>query len=65
VADAAPDRLRGLAFGIYDVANGVSAFVASAGAGVLWMAGGPIAAFGASACIAAGAAINAAAPPPT
>jgi hypothetical protein len=33
----------------------VSAFVASAGAGVLWMAAGPGAAFGAGACVAAGA----------
>jgi MFS family permease len=64
VADAAPERLRGLAFGIYDVANGLSAFVASAGAGVLWMAGGPIAAFGTSACIAAGAAVMLTVRPP-
>ena len=52
VADAAPDRLRGTAFGIYDVAIGIATFAASAGAGLLWMAGGPAAAFGASACIA-------------
>jgi MFS family permease len=51
VADAAPDRLRGTAFGIYDVAVGVAAFVASSGAGVLWMVGGPALAFGASACV--------------
>jgi MFS family permease len=57
VADAAPARLRGVAFGIYDVANGVSAFAASAGAGLLWMAGGPAAAFAASGCIGAIAAL--------
>ena len=52
IADVAPNRLRGTAFGIYDVAIGVGTFVASAGAGVLWMAGGPSVAFGVSACIA-------------
>ena len=46
IADVAPDRLRGTAFGIYDVAIGVGTFVASAGAGVLWTAGGPSVAFG-------------------
>ncbi len=57
VADAAPDRLRGTAFGIYDVAIGVATFAASTGAGVLWMSGGPAAAFGFGACIAAAAAL--------
>jgi len=52
IADVAPNRLRGTAFGIYDVAIGVGTFVASAGAGVLWMAGGPSVAFGVGACIA-------------
>jgi MFS family permease len=52
IADVAPDRLRGTAFGIYDVAIGVGTFVASAGAGVLWMAGGPFLAFAFSACVA-------------
>ncbi len=52
IADAAPDRLRGTAFGIYDVAVGVGTFVASAGAGVLWTAGGPSMVFGFSACVA-------------
>jgi MFS family permease len=52
IADVAPDRLRGTAFGIYDVAIGVGTFVASAGAGVLWMAGGPSVAFGFSGCVA-------------
>ena len=56
IADAAPDRMRGTAFGIYDVAVGIGTFVASAGAGALWMAGGPSMAFGFSACVAASAA---------
>jgi MFS family permease len=52
VADVAPDRLRGTAFGIYDFAIGIGTFIASAGAGALWMAGGPSMAFGFSAGIA-------------
>jgi MFS family permease len=55
VADSASDRLRGTAFGIYDVAVGITAFVASAGAGALWAISGPTLAFGVSACIAAAA----------
>ena len=55
IADVAPDHLRGTAFGIYDFAIGVGAFIASAGAGALWMAGGPHIAFGMSACVAAAA----------
>ena len=55
IADVAPDRLRGTAFGIYDVAIGVGTFIASAGAGALWMAGGPPMAFGFSACVAVAA----------
>jgi MFS family permease len=57
IADAAPDRLRGTAFGIYDVAVGVGTFIASAGVGALWMAGGPSVAFGFSACVATTAAL--------
>jgi MFS family permease len=53
VADAAADRLRGTAFGIYDVAIGVTTFTASAGAGVLWTAVGAPAAFALGASIAA------------
>ena len=53
IADAATDRLRGTAFGIYDVAIGVTAFGASAGAGMLWMIGGSASAFVVGACIAA------------
>jgi MFS family permease len=56
IADAAPQHLRGTAFGIYDLAGGVATFAASAGAGVLWTIGGPAAAFGTGACIAAAAA---------
>jgi len=37
--------------------GGIGTFVASAGAGALWMAGGPSTAFGFSACIAAAAAL--------
>ena len=57
IADGAPDRLRGTAFGIYDVAIGVGTFVASAGAGALWMTGGPSIAFSFSACVATAAAL--------
>jgi MFS family permease len=57
VADAAPDRLRGTAFGIYDLAMGIAAFAASSGAGVLWMTGGPALTFGASAGVGATAAL--------
>ena len=57
IADIAPDRLRGTAFGVYDVAIGLGTFVASAGAGALWMAGGPSIAFSVSACVATAAAL--------
>jgi len=36
VADAAPDRLRGTAFGVFNLATGLTLLVASALAGVLW-----------------------------
>ena len=36
VADAAPERVRGTAFGILDLAVGLATFIASAGAGLLW-----------------------------
>jgi MFS family permease len=55
VADAAPDTLRGTAFGIYEVAIGFTTFVASAAAGALWMVGGPRLTFGVGATIAAAA----------
>ena len=53
IADAAPERLRGTAFGIFDTAVGVTTFAASAGAGVLWMIAGPAATFIAGAVLAA------------
>jgi MFS family permease len=55
IADVAPDRLRGTAFGIYDFALGVGTFIASAGVGALWMAGGPSLGFAFSACVATAA----------
>ena len=45
VADAAPDDLRGSAFGVFNVVQGCSLLLASAFAGVLWQAAGPAAAF--------------------
>jgi len=54
VANAAPDDLRGTAFGIYQLAFGLAAFGASGTAGALWSIGGPPLAFGVSACVAAG-----------
>ncbi len=52
VANAAPDHLRGTAFGIYDLAVGLATFLASAGAGALWAVGGPVASFLAAASLA-------------
>jgi MFS family permease len=45
VADAAPDRLRGTAFGLFNLAVGLALFVASALAGLLWSSFGPQVAF--------------------
>jgi MFS family permease len=53
VADAAPVRLRGTAFGIYDLTIGAASFVASTAAGVLWSSKGAEFAFGFSAVIGA------------
>ena len=53
VADAAPERLRGTAFGIFDLAVGLATFTASAGAGLLWTLGGPAGSFVAGAALAA------------
>jgi MFS family permease len=53
VADAAPEALRGIAFGIYELAVGLATFLASAAAGALWMLAGPAATFGASGAVAA------------
>ncbi len=52
VADAAPERLRGTAFGIYDMAVGAAAFIASSAAGTLWAAVGSGSAFGLSCVLA-------------
>jgi MFS family permease len=52
VADAAPEQLRGTAFGIYELTIGVATFAASAAAGTLWMSGGPGLTFGISAAVA-------------
>ena len=49
VADAAPDQLRGTAFGVFNLVTGVTLLVASASAGSLW------AAYGAGATFLAGA----------
>lgn len=53
VADAAPERLRGTAFGIFDLAVGAATFTASAVAGLLWTLGGPAGSFIAGAALAA------------
>jgi MFS family permease len=53
IADAAPDDLRGTAFGVYYLADGVASLLASSGAGILWSVGGAGLAFGAGAALAA------------
>lgn len=45
VADAAPDRLRGTAFGLFNLATGVTLLVASGLAGILWLRFGAPATF--------------------
>lgn len=45
VADAAPDRLRGTAFGVFNLASGVALLAASVLAGALWTRFGPQATF--------------------
>jgi MFS family permease len=47
VADAAPDHLRGTAFGVFNLASGVSMLAASMLAGVLWACFGALATFAA------------------
>ena len=56
VADAAPDRLRGTAFGVFNLAIGLTLLVASALAGVLWSRFGAPATFvaGGAFCAVAG-----------
>jgi len=53
VADAAPARLRGTAFGLFNLASGVALLIASALAGWLWTAFGPADTFIAGAAFAA------------
>lgn len=53
VADKAPPRLRGSAFGLFNLASGVSLLVASVAAGVLWAGFGPKATYIAGAIFAA------------
>ena len=57
IADAAPAPLRGTAFGIYYLVDGVASFLASAGAGLLWSIGGAQLAFGAGAALAGAVAL--------
>ncbi len=45
IGDNAPRQLRGTAFGLFDLAIGIATFSASAGAGLFWTAGGPVATF--------------------
>jgi MFS family permease len=52
VADAAPERLRGTAFGLLDVVVGLTTFTASAGAGAIWTLMGAAGSFGAGAVLA-------------
>jgi predicted MFS family arabinose efflux permease len=61
IADAAPADLRGTAFGIYYLVDGVASFLSSAAAGLLWSLGGSSLAFGIGAAFATIAAGTAAA----
>lgn len=45
IADAAPADLRGSAFGVFNVIQGLALLIASAAAGVLWVVAGPAATF--------------------
>jgi MFS family permease len=56
VADTTSARLRGSAFGLFNLAAGVSLFVASATAGLVWSLFGPAMTFAAGALVAAAAA---------
>lgn len=53
IADAAPEHQRATSFGAFFFASGVSALLASLGAGLLWDRGGPADTFMASAGVAA------------
>jgi MFS family permease len=52
IADAAPTELKGTAFGLFNLAGGVCALLASVLAGGLWQAFGGVATFGAGAALA-------------
>jgi hypothetical protein len=52
VADAAPAHLRGTAFGIYYLVDGVVSLLASSAAGAIWMFGGAAATFSTGATLA-------------
>lgn len=52
IADSAPDRLRGTAFGVFNLATGLTLFLASVLAGALWSMIGPAATFLAGAAFA-------------
>ncbi len=52
VANAAPDQLRGTAFGLFNLACGAALLLASALAGLLWDRYGPVFTFGAGAAFA-------------
>jgi MFS family permease len=52
VADLAPVRRRGLAFGLYQAVQGLGALAASVVFGVVWTMFGPSAAFGLGASLA-------------
>jgi MFS family permease len=56
VADTTSARLRGSAFGLFNLAAGVALFVSSAAAGLIWSAFGPAMTFAAGALAAAAAA---------
>lgn len=62
VADAAPESLRGTAFGVFNLVTGLALLAASVLAGVLWQAVGPDATFGAGAAFAAAATLAALSP---
>ena len=50
IADRAPPRLRGSAFGLFNLATGIALLGASLIAGLLWDAAGSKATFVAAAC---------------
>ena len=52
IADAAPDHQRATSFGAFFFASGISALLASLGAGLLWDRGGPVETFTAGAAVA-------------